>query len=158
MAELMNFIAAKHGEGIQWLSEAEKRTEHITDSDIELCFEQNAPAVKNFGVELQQLLHDRTQGKAWEDMHSAQVGNGLEAYRILKNCNEPKIAGTRRAVLKQVVCIKCAGRADQVEHRSRHLEDLVRRYEGMTGAALPEGLKVTGLIEVCSRELHDNLG
>lgn len=59
-------------------------------------------------------------------------------------------------MLKQLICIKIAGRANEVEHKIRHLELVLRRCEGMAGVASPEDLKIKQMIDVRARELRDN--
>lgn len=113
---------------MRWLSWAEKRTEHTTDSDIEMRFEQNASAVKRFGAEFQQLLCGRTPGCVLKGVHSAVVGHELEAYRILENRFEPRTADTKRPVCNHMVSVRSASRVDEVEHSIRHLKDLLHRY------------------------------
>lgn len=128
MAKLTSFVCARSGGGMQWSSWAEKWTESIMDSDIDEYFEQDTSTVKSSSRDLQQLLYDRTQGRAWEDVHSAGVGDGLDAYRGLKS-------GTKRAVI--------------------NIKGLARHCEGTAGAFQPEDLKVKIMIETCPRELRD---
>lgn len=115
--DLTKSTAAKNKESLVWLDWVEKRTKYITDSDIECSFEQDAAAVMNLGTELQQLLYDRTQGRVSEDVHATGVGNGLEAHRVFKNRYEPRTAGTKRALLKQILSVKSASRVDEVERK-----------------------------------------
>lgn len=92
---------------------------------MELSFEQNLAAVRCLGRSYNNY-YDRTRGKAGEDIRPAGVGNGLEECRIFKGWY------VRRTLLKQVICMTTAGHVGEVELNIRHLEDIVRRYEGMS--------------------------
>lgn len=153
MSKLVSFVATKWAAGLPWLSWATEMAETINDEDIDLAFANQAPEIKLFSAELQQLLFDRTQGVAWDIANGGGEGNGLESLRQLKRRYEPRTAGTKIAVLKQSICIRSATKVDQVEQKTMHMEDLIKRYDTMSGTVLPEYLKVTVLIDLCSKEL-----
>lgn len=138
MSKLTSFIAVKWACGLPCLAWAIKSNEAIRDMDIELEFSEEADEVKAFGAELQQPLFDRTSGTAWDIAIGGGEGNGLESYRQIKRRYEPRTAGTKRAVLKQLTCIRSASRVDEVEHKVKHMEELIKRYDTMPGSSLPE--------------------
>lgn len=131
MAKLANVIAAKNTSFMARLGGDTDRVHHRFRHQVVLRAEISLGR-----------SHDCTQGRAWED------GNGLDAHHVLKNRYETRIAGTKRAVLKQIARVKSANRADDVEHKIRHFEDLVRRYDCLAGVAFPEDLMVTLWLEV----------
>lgn len=124
---------------------------HWADNCTEQTFGDEASAVKDFGTELQQLLHDRTQGRVREDVRLAGVGNGLEAHRVLKHRYGRRIAATKRTVFNKILSVEFASRVDEVEDRIRHFEDVLSRREGLSWVPLAEDSKVTLLIEALSR-------
>lgn len=157
MSKLVSFVATKWSAGLPWLSWATEMTETIKEEGVDLEFGDKSDEVKLFSAELQQLLYDRTQGAAWDIAHGGGEGNGLESYRQLKRRYEPRTVGTKREVLKQLICIRSATKVDEVEQKARHMEDLIKRYETMSGTVLPEDLKATVLIDLCSKELREHM-
>lgn len=155
MSKVTRFIAAKWASGPPWFHWATNATEVIHDTEIELEYAGSADEVKAFAPSSnKQLIFDRTSGTAWDIANVAGEGNGLESYRQIKHRYEPRTAGTKRALLKQLICIRSANRVDEVEQKVRHMEELIKRYETMSGSKLPEDLKVTGLIDLCCKEIR----
>lgn len=130
-------------------------TETIKEEDVDLEFGDKSDEVKRFSAELQQLLYDRTQGAAWDIARGE--GNGLESYRQLKCRYEPRTAGIKIGLLKQLICISSATKVDEVDQNARHMEDLIKRYETTCGNVLPEDIKVIVPIALCSKELREHM-
>lgn len=154
MSKLTSFIVVKWASGLPWLAWATKSNEAIHDTEIALEYAQEAGDVKALSSELQNLLFDRTSGTVWDIANGGGEGNGMESYRQTKRRYHPPTVGTKPAVLNQLICIRSAGRMDGVEQKVRDMEELIKRYVSISGSSLPEELKDTVLIGLCSKEVR----
>jgi len=153
------FINAAHPEGLSWLNWAHAQNDIIDASTLELNFPEVAvqQALVRFSNKLHTLLLSFTDKSAWTIIDSVEDGNGLEAYRQLCRRYEPKTPGTKRALLKGIINMPAAKSIKDVEPLLRKVEELMKRYEVMSGTKLPEDLCVTVIIDLCSRELREFL-
>lgn len=124
--------------GLPWVSWAAKISEAIEKGNIDHEFGESSDEIK-------QLIFDRTQGTAWDIASGGGEAHGLESYRLIKRRDEPRTE-------KQLICIRSATRVDEVEQKARHMEELIKRCETMSGTSLPEGFKVTVITDPCSKE------
>lgn len=117
-----------------------------------LNFGENSDDVNIYSAELQQLLFGRPQGAAGDIANGGGDGHFLDPHRQIKRRYGPRTAGTKRAVLRQLISVRSAGHVDEVEQMVRHMEELFKSYETLSGASLPEDLNVIVLIHLCSNE------
>lgn len=130
MCKLSRFIASKCSSGFPWLVWAAKLATMDEDMDFEVG--EQSSEVFLFSAELQQLIFDRTQRAAWDIAKGGGDANGLPLNRQLKRRYESRTAGTRRTALNQLICIRSVGRADEVEQKLRHTEELIERCQTMS--------------------------
>ena len=66
---------------------------------------------------------------------------------------EPRTPGTKRALLKVVINNLPSKRPDEIEKNMMHVEELMRKYEQLAGEGLPEDLRITVIIDLCTKDL-----
>lgn len=134
-SKLSSFIAFKRSVGFPWLAWATKSAECIKDEYLDLKLGETSDEVKVFSAELQSCSTGPKCGVGYRQLRwrgeRPRVVPADERY-------EPRTAGTKRSVLKQLIRIKPAGRVDEVEQKVRYIQELTKRYEGMSGATLQE--------------------
>ena len=139
---------------VQW---AGNMTSQITEEDVDLEYGGEAQSVKDFAVKFFAILVSCTEDDAFRICHSVKDGNGLEAMRLLMKRFEPKTPGTKRALLKAVINSTPAKKPEDIEKNLMHTEELMKRYEVLGGEPLPEDLRVTVIIDLCTKDLKEHL-
>ena len=139
---------------VQW---AGNMTSQITEEDVDLEYGGEAQSVKDFAVKFFAILVSCTEDDAFRICHSVKDGNGLEAMRLLMKRFEPKTPGTKRALLKAVINNPPAKKPEDIEKNLMHVEELMKRYEVLGGEPLPEDLRVTVIIDLCTKDLKEHL-
>ena len=84
-------------------------------------------------------------------------GNGLEAMPLLMKRYEPMTPGTKRALLKAVINNLPSKRPDEIEKNMMHVEEPMRKYAQLTGEGLLEDLRITVIIDLCTKDLRERL-
>jgi len=59
--------------------------------------------------------------------------------------------------LKAVINNPAAKKPDEIEKNLMHVEELMRKYDVLGGQALLEDLRVTVIIDLCTRDLKEHL-
>ena len=111
----------------------------------------------NFGNRLYAILLSCTEEDPFNICYSVADGNGLEAMRLLMKRYEPRTPGTKRALLKAVINNLPSKRPDEIEKNIMHVEELMRKYEQLAGEGLPEDLRITVIIDLCTKDLRERL-
>ena len=94
-----------------------------------------------------------TEGEAYD---LTQDVNGLESWRRLHRRFDPSTGGRKRNLLRMVINPgRC--KLDELQGRLSAWEVMVRRYEHMERAPLPDGLKLAGLEALVPAELENHL-
>ena len=70
---------------------------------------------------------------------------------------EPRTPGTKRALLKAVINNLPSKRPDENEKNMMHVEELMRKYEQLAGEGLPDDLRITVFIDLCTKDLRERL-
>ena len=106
---------------------------------------------------LYSILLSCTEDDAFRICHSVKGGNGLEAVRLLMKRYEPRTPGTKRALLKAIINNPASKKLDELEKNLMKVEEFMKHYEVMAGADMPEDLKVTVIIDLCTKDLKYHL-
>ena len=113
--------------------------------------------VLKFSHELHLELQSCTSQKIFRLMISVEEDSGLEAWRILYVRYQSRTPETKRIILR-VILNSCHGKdLMHVESVLMHVEDLIRRYEGLASHPLSEDVNVSVIIEVIERALGDDI-
>ena len=139
---------------VQW---AGNMTSQITEEDVDLEYGGEAQSVKDFAVKFFAILVSCTEDDAFRICHSVKDGNGLEAMRLVMKRFEPRTPGTKRALLKAVINNTPAKKPEDIEKNLMNVEELMKRYEVLGGEPLPEDLRVTVIIDLCTKDLKEHL-
>jgi hypothetical protein len=113
--------------------------------------------VKKFSATMYNILINNTTDDAFTICNSTKTCQGLEALRLLRKRYDPKSPGSKRAVLKGLMCLKPAKKLSDLESTVLKLEEMVKKYETMAKLELPDDLVVTLMIDVCSAQLKEHL-
>ena len=103
------------------------------------------------------LLVTNTEEDAFRIVNSVTNGSGIEAYRLLRKRFESQTPGTRRALLNSIINNPQCKKVNEVERNLMNLEELVKRYESITGTTLQYDLVVTVMIDLCNKDLREHL-
>jgi hypothetical protein len=150
----LRVIAPKSDEVIDW---ACKNTTAILETDVDLKYGDQSPDVMKYSANLYSILLSCTEDDPFRICHSVKEGNGLEALRLLHRRYEPRTPGTKRALLKAIINNGQAKKAEDIEKNVMHVEELMKKYEVMSGTPLPEDLRVTVIIDLCVKDLREHL-
>ena len=153
--KLFAFLGASNINACQWIEWAGRQADRITEDDIKIEF-TDYDVVLAFDLTLNQTLVCCTAGHAFNVVHSAG-GRGLEAMRLLMKRYEPRTPGTKRAILKAILNQSAAKKIDEIEKALMNFEDLLKRYDSMSGETLPEDLRVTIALDLCTKDLQEHL-
>ena len=156
-AKLMAYLRTSEPRSVEWISWANEKTSAITDDDIDDEYKTDSQVVKDYSVKLYSTLMSCTEEDAFRICHSVKDGSGLEALRLLMKRYEPRTPGTKRALLKAVINNPQAKKPDDIEKNLMHVEELMKKYETMSGEALPEDLRATVIIDLCTKDLKEHL-
>ena len=156
-AKLMAYLRVTVPSSDAWLTWAGEQGRAITEEDIDEHFPQQAAKVKEFAIRLYAILMSCTEEDAFRICHSVKDGNGLEAVRLVFKRYEPRTPGTKRAVLKALINNQAAKKPEDIEKNLMHVEELMKKYEVLIGVALPEDLRVTVIVDLCTKDLRENL-
>jgi hypothetical protein len=156
-AKLYAYLRVTNSKADEWLTWTAKQTEPIGEEDIDLAFSEESKSTKEFAVKLSALLMSCTEDDAFRICHSVREGSGLEATRLLTKRFEPGTPGTKRALLKAVINNTPAKKPEDIEKNLMHVEELMKKYEILGGAELPEDLKVIVIIDLCTKDLKEHL-
>ena len=156
-AKLLAYLRVNNREADNWLKWASECTSEITEEDLDLNFSTKKEEVTKFAVNLYSVLMHCTEDGAFRICHSVKEGNGLEAIRLLVKRYVPKTPGTKRALLKAIINQNPAKKPEELEKNLMHLEELIKKYEQMGGAELPEDLRVALIIDMCHKDLKEHL-
>ena len=106
-----------------------------------------------FSRKLYLVLMDTCKGEPFRLVESAGSGFGLEAWRLLTRRYASRTPGTRRALLQSLFNMKPATSAENFETVLLNMEEMVRRYNGMATAEMPEDIKCAILVACCPADL-----
>ena len=156
--KMLAYLCASNPGARTWVDWASRQTEVITKEDVELEYDDDLvrTQVASFDLTLYQTLVCSTSGHAFNMVHSAG-GSGLEAVRLLSRRYEPRTPGTKRAILKAILGYAPAKRIEDIERSLLSFEELLKRYDALSGAALPEDLQVTIALDLCTKDLREHL-
>ena len=70
---------------------------------------------------------------------------------------EHQTPGTKRALLKAIINNPASKKPDELEKNLMKVEEYMKHYAVMAGADLPEDLKVTVIINLCTKDLKEHL-
>ena len=124
---------------------------------MDISYPNNKQDVWRFARNLYSILLSCTEDDAFRICHSVKEGNGLEAMRLLKKRYEPRAPLTKRALLKAIINNPALKKPDELEKNLMKVEEYMKHYEFMAGADLPEDLKVTVIIDLCTKDLKEHL-
>ena len=113
--------------------------------------------VLKFAHNLYSVLLSCTEDDPFRICYSVKEGNGLEAMRLLMKRYEPRTPATKRALLKAIINNVPAKKPDELEKNLMKVEEYMKKYEVMAGNELPEDLKVTVIIDLCTKDLKEHL-
>ena len=122
--------------------------------------DENLDAIKKFSTNLYVALLGYTEDEAFKIVQSVSHCQGLEALRLLKRRYDPRSPGTKRALLKSILGMPPAKKLTDIEPSVMRLEEMVKKYESMTGSLhpiLPNDLIVTIMIDLCTKELREHM-
>jgi hypothetical protein len=156
-AKLMAYLRVNCRGADGWIAWAGSSTTSITEEDVDLAYPDNKEEVLKFANELYSILMSCTEEAAFRICYSVKAGNGLEAIRLLMKRYEPRTPGTKRALLKAIINQVPAKKPEELEKTLMHLEELMKKYESMGGAELPEDLRVALIIDMCHKDLKEHL-
>lgn len=156
-AKLLAYLRVSIPRADDWIRWSSGMTTAITEEDVDLEYGEVSQGVKDFAVKLYSILMSCTEDDAFRICHSVKDGNGLEAMRLLMKRYEPRTPGTKRALLKAVINNPAAKKPDEIEKNLMHVEELMKKYEVLSGQPLPEDLRVTVIIDLCTKDLKEHL-
>ena len=156
-AKLLAYLRVNCRSADAWITWAGNSTTAITEEDVDLTYPDDKDEVLKFANELYSILLSCTEEAAFRICYSVKAGNGLEAIRLLTKRYEPRTPGTKRALLKAIINQAPAKKPEDLEKVLMHLEELIKKYESMGGAELPEDLRVALIIDMCHRDLKEHL-
>jgi hypothetical protein len=156
-AKLLAFLRVNCRHADQWIKWAGEQPNTITEEDLDLNFPNDKEDMTKFAINLYSILMHCTEDAAFRICHSVKEGNGLEAMRLLMKRYEPRTPGTKRALLKAIINQNPAKKPEELEKNLMHLEELIKKYEQMGGAELPEDLRVALIIDMCHKDLKEHL-
>ena len=158
-AKLMAYLRVAAPKSDEWTNWACSQTSPITEDDVDMTYtnDDDNRMVKEWAVKVYAILLSCTEDDAFRICHSVKDGNGLEAMRLLMKRFEPRTPGTKRALLKAVINNGSSKRPDEIEKNLMHVEELMKRYEVLAGSELPEDLRVTVIIDLCTKDLKEHL-
>ena len=139
---------------IKWVAGADST---ITEEDVDISYPNNKQDVWKFAHNLYSIFLSCTEDDTFRICHSVNEGNGLEAMRLLMKRYEPRTPGTKRALLKAIINNPASNKPDELEKNLMKVEEYMKHYEVMAGADLPEDLKVTVIIDLCTKDLKEHL-
>lgn len=142
------------GDWFAWIAD---QVEEIMDANISDKYGTDKAAVEEFSVQLYSVLISQTSNAAFAITTSVSNHNGMEAFRQLIRRYEPRTAGSRRALVKQIVNYPAAKDIKQVEANIRHFEELTKKYHSMAKEKLSEDILVTILVDICHQDLRKHL-
>jgi hypothetical protein len=156
-AKLFAYLRVNYRQADLWLKWAGEQTSTITEEDLDMNFPNDKDDMTKFAVNLYSILMHCTEDGAFRICHSVKEGNGFEAMRLLMKRYEPRTPGTKRALLKAIINQAPAKKPEDLEKTLMHLEELIKKYEAMGGAELPEDLRVALIIGMCHKDLREHL-
>ena len=145
------------GESGGWIAWASGMSEEVNEEEVDLRYPDTKDQVLKFSRFLYTILVQTVSGAAFAIVQGAPENNGLEAFRQLIRRYEPRTAGSRRALIKQIVNHPQAKDIKQVENNVRNLEELIKKYNIMSKEKLAEDIRVTVLIDICHPYLRKHL-
>ena len=156
-AKLLAYLVVALPECEGWVRWALEEKKTITDMVIREAWSDGAGAVKMFSTKLYATMLSFTEEDAFRIVHSVKDQNGLEALRLMGRRYEPRTPSTKRALLKAIVNNVSAKKPQEIENNLMHVEEIVSKYESLAKESLPEDLKVTVIVNLCSIDLKEHL-
>ena len=150
---ILRISTPQSDELIKWVARADST---VTEEDVDISYPNNKQDVWRFAHNLYSILLSCTEDDAFRICHSVKECNGLEAMRLLMKRYEPRTPGTKRALLKAIINNPASKKPDELEKNLMKVEEYMH-YEAMAGADLPEDLKVTVIIDLCTKDLKEHL-
>ena len=117
----------------------------------------NPQDLLGFAFNLYSILLSCTEDDPFRICHSVKEGNGLEAIRLLMKRYEPRTPGTKRTLLKAFITNPASKKPDKLENNLMKVKEHVKKYEKMVGTDLPEDLKLTVIIDLCTKDLKEHV-
>ena len=157
-AKLLAYLRVQDPCSDAWYTWACKQASCITKEDVDMNFtDADNQNIKQWAIKVYAILLSCTEDDAFRICHSVKNGNGLEALRLLMKRFEPRTPGTKRALLKAITNNIPSKKPNELEKNLMHVEELMKRYELLAGAELPEDLRVTVFIDLCTKDLKEHL-
>ena len=156
-AKMMAFLKVSIKQSDEWIAWAVASKDSITVDNILTDWGQKAEQLKSFASTLYSTLLSCTEDDAFRICHSVKDGNGLEAMRLIVKRFEPRTPATKRALFKAVINNPQAKKIEDIESSLMHVEEVIKKYENLARDILPEDLKVTVIIDLCTKDLKEHL-
>ena len=156
-AKLLAYLRVDVPNSDLWIQWCGQQQIAILEADIDVEFGNDAFTVKEFAVKFYSILLSCMEDDAFWICHSVKDGNGLEAMRLLMKRYEPRTPGTKRALLKAVINNAPAMKPEDIEKNLMNVEELMKKYEVLGGESLPEDLRVTVIIDLCTKDFKEHL-
>jgi len=156
-AKLLAYLRVSNPDSSQWIAWAASCDATVTEEDLDLVFPNTKQEMLKFALNLYSVLLSCTEDDPFRICHSVKEGNGLEAMRLLMKRYEPRTPGTKRALLKAIINNAPAKKPEELEKNLMKVEEYMKKYELMAGNELPEDLKVTVIIDLCTKDLKEHL-
>ena len=127
-----------------------------SETDVGFALGNEAFTVKEIAVQFYSISLRCTEDAAVRMYQSVQDGSGLGAVRLLMTRYEPRMPGTKRALLKAVVSDAPAKKLEEIEKNLMNVDELMKKCEVLGGEPLPEDLRVIVIIDLCAIDLEDH--
>jgi hypothetical protein len=157
IVKLLAYLRSKASGCEVWMKWA-MESECIVDSGkIMTKFIDDSSKVEEFSKKLQLMLVNICEGESFTICTSVTSGEGLASLRLLRRRFDPKTPGTKRALLKSLVNMNPCKKVNELEAAVQRMEEMIKKFNDMSGTELPEDLVVCFLIELCHKELREHL-
>ena len=160
---MRSYMAAVNpGKGSEILRWAQGKTHEIEESQAKAAFvnHEDFASMVTIQAQLKLMLNHALRGEALSIVRSVpetHVLPGVEAWRLITARYEPRGAGTKRALLKKIVTQGQCTKWENLESKIREMENNCNKYKELSGANLPDDLRVCFLIDLCPKDLQTHI-
>ena len=128
----------------------------ISDSAIFEHFGDKSQVFLRLSRDLFTHFIETTEGEAAKIVMASE-GVGQEAVRLLHARYSPRTASRKRALLRKILNFPCAESIEEVHAKLVEYQALVRQFEQLTEWELNEDVKIVGVVDLCPREVRENV-